>query len=728
MQLNFGASFRNVLCASLVAGVALSARPASTAEYGNSLDWVPADASVYSASLRLKEQVQIVAKSNAWKQFREIPAVAMGWQMAEMQINNPNGPAAMFWQLMELPENKQLAKLVGEMFSEEIVFYAGEDFNKLLKLFQVVQGSKIAPLIQGIESGDSTNPAVARMQLVIEAIEEDPSLLNVPQLVFAFRVEDEEAAKTQLARLEVFANMALEQTEVGAKFEREELGESEFIVLTLEGSMIPWEDEVPMGFPGDEESYQKIKEILSEKKVAIALGSWNNYVILSIAQSTDHLESLGEGDAIGGRDEFAALAEHADGKLVSVHYISREVVEANYFKEEELDEMATELDAALQESEDVPDEVKERLTDDLPELADDLKKYVGRPGATAGFALLTDTGFEGYSYSWSDMPGLDGSQPLELTNHVGGSPILALVTRGKHDPQDYETLSKWFGKALGYFEDFALEEMDDEERVEAEQALEIAKPLLERLDKTTREHLIPALEDSQSAIVLDADIRSKQWHDDMPESFTELPMAEFAVVVGVSDAKALRQAMTEYREIAADAVDAIREKHPEAIPADYEIPEADEREVSGGTVYQWRLPSEAELDDKIALCGAIGDHVAAFATSAALAERVLAETPLEAVEQLAGSEEPRAIVAGIDFAGLVTAIEPWVEYAIRASSNEESVGDDPQQDDADVKGVRTQVAMGMEILKCFRGAWMETHEEDGVWVTHSISTFEDLKD
>ena len=34
--------------------------------------------------------------------------------MAQMQINDPEGPAAMFWQLMELPENQQLAKLAGE--------------------------------------------------------------------------------------------------------------------------------------------------------------------------------------------------------------------------------------------------------------------------------------------------------------------------------------------------------------------------------------------------------------------------------------------------------------------------------------------------------------------------------------------------------------------------------------------------------------------------------------
>src|SRR5688500_5534711 len=71
------------------------------AEYGHALDWVPADASLFSTSLQLKRQIDIVADSNAWQAFREIPAVAMVWQMAEMQVMNPDGPAAMFWQLME---------------------------------------------------------------------------------------------------------------------------------------------------------------------------------------------------------------------------------------------------------------------------------------------------------------------------------------------------------------------------------------------------------------------------------------------------------------------------------------------------------------------------------------------------------------------------------------------------------------------------------------------------
>jgi hypothetical protein len=271
--------------------------------------------------------------------------------------------------------------------------------------------------------------------------------------------------------------------------------------------------------------------------------------------------------------------------------------------------------------------------------------------------------------------------------------------------------------------------MDEEDRDEAEKALEVAKPLLKRLDETTREHLVPALKDGQSAVVFDADIKSKKWHEEMPESFTELPMLEFALVMGVSDAEEFKQAMREYLAIARDAVEAIREADPDSIPEDYDIPEPKSNSTSDGTIYSWEF-KELGVDEQIALCGAIGDHVAAFATSSALAERVLAENPLEAAEEsLSEEDEPRALVAGINFAELIDAASPWIEYAIRASAVEESqLAEDPDDDPSQVKDIYSQVSTGLEILKCFRGAWSETREEDDVWVTHTVTVFEDLEE
>ena len=721
--------------AALAAGLflALPAYAADEDSYGNSLDWVPAEATVYSSSLRLKEQIDAIAESNAWKKFIEIPSIAMGWQMAQMQINNPEGPAAMFWQLMELPENQQLAKLGGEMFSDEIVFYAGEDFPKFMELLSIVQGSRIAPMLEQMSEGgmNGADQNEARLRALAEAIAEDPELLVVPDMVLAFKVKDKAAGETQLKRLEVVAKMALKQSEAEVELKRESIGDVEYLVINLEGSQIPWPEDKPEGLKIDDETYDRLKEIISEKELVVALGVWNDYVLLSIGESTDQLEELGDSDLLVETDSFEPLLPHLEeeeGDLVGVSYVSADVMKAQAISPEDLDDAAEAADDLIDNSDDIDDELKGELSEDAVELADDLKPYLPKPGAIASCTLKTDTGFESFTYNWAENTRLNGTLPLELTNHVGGGPIVAFVARGVSDPEAYATLAKWVGKGIGYFEGYGLAEMDEEERAHAEKVLEVIKPLLTRIDEATRDHLIPALEDGQAALVLDADISSKQWQSEMPKSFTELPMAEVAFVVGVSDSDELMEAGKAYWSIAEDAVEALKEFDESEVPEDFELPEPAKSETSDGVVFSWAAPSEAELDDQIALAVAVGEHVAAITSSPAMAERILTETPWKGFG-VGDAEEPRAVAAGLDFPALIDAISPWVDYAIRVNMvSEEAAGEDPADDESQAGEIINQVHTGLEVLKCFRGVWSETVKEDGVWMTHTVSKFEDLEE
>jgi hypothetical protein len=630
---------------------------------------------------------------------------------------------------MSLPENKQMAQVLGEMVSEEIVFYAGADFTKLIELFQTLNATRLAPILQALQTGDlEGDDSATRVQMVVESIKEDPDLLNVPELVFAFRIKDRDAAKTQLARLEVMANLGLDQTPLGAKFERRTLGDAEYIVLVLAGSMIPWPEEAPAGLSLDEESYDALKGIMSEKELYLALGVWNDYVIVSLSSSTDGLAQLGNGQAIGQREELASLAKHADRKLVGVHYVSRDVIASQLMQAEDLEAFASEIGDVIQDSEHVPEEVKERAADDLDELADDFKKYLPKPGAAAGYQFLTETGYEGFGYSWIEYPTVETEKPLELVQHLGGSPILALAARSVDDPEAYDMLVKWIKRGYGYFTDLALPQMDEEDREEFNEAMQAAMPLLRRADATTRDKLAPALADGQSGVVFDADITSKQWHLDMPASFEELPMAELAIVVGVSDDELLVDAMSDYRAIINDAIDAIREHHPDDVPEQAELPAPEVDETSGGAVYAWTLPSATGVNEQITLCGAVGDHAAAFATSRALAERVLSEQPLDVVGagEIAG-DEPRSMVVSFNLAQLVDALEPWIVYALRMHlPGATGATRDPANDPPHVREICDQVRTGLSIMKCFRGAWIETRREGDAWVTHSVTTFKDL--
>ena len=84
------------------------------------------------------------------------------------------------------------------------------------------------------------------------------------------------------------------------------------------------------------------------------------------------------------------------------------------------------------------------------------------------------------------------------------------------------------------------------------------KPLLGRLDKATRDLLIPALADGQTGLVIDAKLTSRQFIKALPPTEQALPMLEPAIVVGVSDAAKLKQAFAEYYAVADDFVEVLK--------------------------------------------------------------------------------------------------------------------------------------------------------------------------
>ena len=141
----------------------------------------------------------------------------------------------------------------------------------------------------------------------------------------------------------------------------------------------------------------------------------------------------------------------------------------------------------------------------------------------------------------------------------------------------------------------------------------------------------------------------------------------------------------------------------------------------------WSLAEATGLDGQIAVCGAVGEKTVALASSPRLAEQALTEQPLAGIEPLGPANQERAMLVGLDFAQLVGAIGPWIEYGIRADAAKSSDdGEIPSEDSPEAAMVIGQVRAAVEILQCYRGAWSETLREGDAWLTHSVSTYEDL--
>ncbi|MEE9603534.1 MAG: hypothetical protein V3V75_09530, partial [Thermoguttaceae bacterium] len=364
------------------------------------------------------------------------------------------------------------------------------------------------------------------------------------------------------------------------------------------------------------------------------------------------------------------------------------------------------------------------------------------PGDILSVGMMNEAGLEYYIYNWAKIGTLDGSQPLSLLDHVGGQPLFAIVSRAKYSPDAYQSLVKWIEIGYGYVEEIFVASFDEVEQQQYEDAMDKMAPLFARFDEATGSLLVPALADGQGALVLDAKITSRQWQKALPDIGVELPMLELAMVMGVSDAARLEQAMTEYGEILRDALDVMTEISGEELPEDFKIPPADVRETVVGKIYAFALPDEAGVDAQIAPSAALNSAVAVLTTSPAQAERLLAETPIEREGPLERAGEPLYSATMFDFAGLIDVIKLWTQWGVAMYYQESAVaqqavprmfavshssGDGDfqtarfQQNDDDARQVRMileQINTGFEILKVFRGLRSATYAEDGVVVTH----------
>jgi hypothetical protein len=259
------------------------------------------------------------------------------------------------------------------------------------------------------------------------------------------------------------------------------------------------------------------------------------------------------------------------------------------------------------------------------------------------------------------------------------------------------------------------------------------------LDRANREHLIPAFQDGQSAIVIDTAAQSKQWSNQMPQSPKPLPMFELAIVMSVSDADHLRQGVKEYIEVLRDAMALAQEIDPEGV-LQFELPEPERRNLSaGGTVYAYPLPEEWGIDEQIAFNAGHNDTTAVISSSPATTERLLAETTLQ-VDTSLNLKRPAAVASHVQFADFVNAVRPWIDYGFDVATGklkrETDEEDAESEDEIDEQQAAMVMQMGfvmpqiqqfLTFTTALRSASSVTYEEDGVWVTHSETHIEDLK-
>lgn len=691
---------------SILVAAVFTGAPAS-AEAPKSLDMVPADVAFYSASLRLREQFDAFVNSNAYAKLKEMPVVQMGMAMLEEQWNSPFGPGAQLKQALEQPENKQLVEVLKDAVSHEIFIYGDEGCADLLQVVNELNSAQQAAQMAALTGGD---PEEAMVRGMLEVVNKHLADAKLPDLVIGFRLTDTEPALAQLGRLEQLAGAVLaQQPELQNRFSRKPLAGGDFLSLQLDGSLIPW-DQIP---PDALSQFEGLQDKITKMTLDISLGVKGEYLILSIGDTNEHLTALGQGELLVNRKELAPFKKHAQKRITGVSYVSASFMTKANSASQQIDQAARMAEQFLPFAGLGP-ELEGEITADVKKLAADLKAAIPEAGAVSGFSFLSDRGVEGYSHNWGENKMLDGSKSLDILKHVGGDPLFVFAGRGVYSPESYDTFSEWVGRGLYYGEKIALQQLGDEEREFYEGVRDDLLPLLKELDQVTRDKLVPAFEDGQAALVFDAKTKSDQLHIAMPPASEALPIPELGLVYGVSDADSLQEAAQSYFHIVQRTLDILHKAEPTEIP-ELKLPPPEARDFPGGTIFFYRLPQQVGLDKQIAPNAGLSDKTLVLSLVPKMTVRLINESKLSATGPLADQDRPLASAFKFNFAGLLDAVAPWVDYAITVSGAEVDAN------------ITDQIATGFEIAKCLRGASGVTYKEGDAWVTHYEMHIQDLQ-
>ncbi len=718
-----------LLSAMLLGLQAAPAQAKSLKDRDTSLQFIPADAAYYATLMRNREQFEIVANSKAWASIKQMPIVQFGWQMVQLQSAGGDSGPAKIRKALEDPQVKQALKLVVDMLSDEVFLYTDASAIDAIELMQEIGNSvRTAQLRADIGTAGDDGPDYSDMDedeavgaALLRTLAKNRDQIKAPVVVHGFKLSDTKRATEQLAKLELMVGLLCEQVpELEGSFGRKEIAGNEYLVLSLDGEMIPWEEstiEEMKEAELKEGDAEEVIEAVKEATLSVAVGLRDDYLLLAIGPDTEALKRLGSGDLLVDRPEMKRLDKHAGEKLTGIAYVSEEMNrrlgDTSSANLKQLQEMA---DALLAEA-DLPEGAKREIRNDVDRFLKDVQTQLPEAGAVAAVSFLQPKGIEAYTYDFGEKPGLDGSKALPILEHLGGRPLLGVAGRATVSIDDYDLLVKWLEIGYSYFDRYAVPEMDEDERAKYQRFADMVGPILVHLDEVNRTTLLPSL-DGQHALVVDAQMKSKQYLDSLPATDEALPMAEPALVLGLSDRQAFFDAMVEYHKAMQQIADAIQQVAADEAP-EIDVPDPAIRDRSAGSFYEFALPGDWGVDEQIAPAMALSDEFAVFAASPKHATRLLEATPAKA-GLLRKAKGPLAMAVAFEWAHLVETATPWVDLATR-----EILADDGEVDEDQLESVGDQVHTVLDVLKTLVRVTSVSRFEDGALVSHSLTEISD---
>jgi len=749
---------------------------------------IPEDAAFVSATLRAREQYDRFVKSNAFAALKKLPFVSRAADSVEEQKLQPGSPLSIAATFMELPENEQALQLLKDMVATDTFIYGEPSCVTFVELMKKIQQAQNAAGVLRLASGDASvggfevdvlegidveemdddddddenkkgaadtrrrvrakpvrfQAADAAEQisadelatrLVVKTLSENLNLIVVPDVVWGFKTAKLDVATSQLKRIEVLVKLITQANPALAdSLERRKVAGGEVVTFTIKPDANLIRDAIP-GLEDHEQELEKVYDKIERLELVIGLGVIGDRVILTIGDSIDHLEKL----AVAGSDRkplvatkpFEPLRAMKDKPLTAVSYLSEAMQKALAPSAADIEQLA-DLSDTIADLADLPDGAADEARRSLGKVAEGYKRRLPAPGPWLAFSFLSEQGYEGYVWDWSKNLPFDGSKRLGLLEHTGGAPLAAAAFRVKNDPSQFEDFSSWVDMGWSFFLKYLVPKADEDDQEKIEEVDEHLAPLGSKFIGIVRAKILPSLADGQMAFVIDGKSSTKRLHQSLPSAAEPLPLVEPAIVLGLADPKLFREGMSDLFELADEVVDAVREMNPDALPAEYRVPEPVKNKVEGGTLWSYPLANSG-LDEKVQPSIGVGESAAVLSLVPKQAGRLLLKTRLETGSQLAKFEEPLVGAAALDVAGLIDAIQPWVVYFTRYGCVQQREGNvdpesqlGPDDENEQAKDALAQAKVVFEVIKSLRVAVAETAMDSDAMVTHWRNVIRDM--
>lgn len=682
------------LVLSLTVGL-VSASGAQTTNTG--ADLVPADCAFFTSALQVQRQWRAVATSPAVQRLIEVPLVQTYWARLT------GLPAyQQFSAMVQQPVLAEAGRLAADGLEREIFFVGDQRWLDVFGLVADFQQQLLLSAMTGAVLKTRPSPLGSFASVLLRR-----KAFQMPGLVIGFRFRDTAGA----ARFFEHLRRANAAGQLPLRLEERRLGAGDFLVRRGTGRDLAlakarFIDLLTRGGLGPNQA-ELLYDWLEERTYQLGIGHLGAYGLIGLGPDGRQLERLGQAPTLGRSPVLEPIRQSLNSdRLIALSYNSQAWSAAGRFDPKALRQAAASVVGPLQFL--LPKGFADRLLRDLDELAKDLEGATTPPAASVGVTLL-NRGIETFTFTRAIDPRTEYDEPLRILRRAGREPLAAYASASKSSLPAYHKLAAWLQRLYGYWTDFGLPLLGQEDQALFRNLEGQIAPFLRRIEQIVLEQLLPSIDAGQNLVVIDGKLQTTGIGGWLPFP-RPMPTPELALACTLKDSQGLPRA-------AGDLAKAIEEFLPVLAPlvgrpalAEFQIPRPNVRDLAGATMYYYALPPD--VDPALLPHAVVRDRLLILSTSPALSQRMLrsGERPVTAVVP---SDQPSGSLLVLHLDPYWPAVKAWMDLGVETLDRPGIVARE-----FEVAAIAKYIDPVFQVVRIFRGAELRNYREGEYVVSH----------